>query len=309
MEKVKHLLHIKDLTKDDILDLIKKAQKIKANPKGYQKSLYEKELLLIFEVPSLRTRISFQTGIAQMGGSSINYYTIHSPWGHGKETVEDTARVISRYVDFVMIRMNSHKEFLKFAKNSSVPVINGLTSYEHPCQILSDFLTIKEKKDNIKKLAYFGDSNNNVTHSLIFACSLLGIDISIACPKDKDFSPLKSVIKTAEKFAKKSKIHITQNPKVAAKNADVIYTDSWMSYRIPKEEKDKREKILKPFRVTSSLMNLAKKDAIFMHCLPANRNHEVEAKVIDGPQSVILDQAENRLHMQKAIMLWLMNTH
>ena len=305
---MKNLISILDFNKNEILSLVKKAKEIKKNPEKYNKKLYEKVLLTFFALPSLRTELSFDVAMFKMGGEIIDYHSENSPWAHGKETIEDVSKVVSKYCDIVMIRMNEHEDLLKFAKNSNIPVINGLTSYEHPCQILSDLLTIYEKKNKLTKLkiAYFGDSLNNVTHSLIFACALLGIDINICCPKLKEFSPLQDVLEKARKITK-SKIVVTNNIKEAAKNADIIYTDTWISYRIPKSQYKKRIKILKKFQVNKKVMSYAKKDAIFMHCLPALRGQEVTSEVMDSRKSVVFQQAENRLHMQKALLLKLLN--
>ncbi|MEK6904061.1 MAG: ornithine carbamoyltransferase [Nanoarchaeota archaeon] len=295
----KHFIGIKDLPKKDILELIKKSAKIKRNPRKFHNSLYEKTLLTFFLRPSLRTKLSFDVAMFQMGGQVIDYQAETSPWAAGKESLEDFARVVSRYCDAVMIRMDSHEDLLKFAKNSTIPVINGLTSYEHPCQIIADLLTIQEKKGRLKgiKLAYVGDSNNNVTHSLMFAAQKLGMKMSIGCPKGSEFSPASSVRRLCKG------VLITNNPEKAVENADVIYTDSWMSYRIPKSQHTRRAKILRPYQVNKKLMKHTKKDAIFMHCLPALRGEEVTADVIDSKQSVVFDQAENRLHTEKAILL------
>lgn len=294
---MKNLLSINDLSKKEILNLINLGIKIKKNPKKYKNKAFEKVLLTFFSLPSLRTELSFDTAMFQMNGEVIDYHSESSPWAHGKESIEDVAKVVSRYCDLVMIRMNDHNELVKFAKNSKIPVINGLTSYEHPCQILSDLMTIYEKKGKLKglKLAYFGDANNNVTHSLINAANILGISMTIACPKNKEFNP-KIPLKKVKMFYNLE----------AAKDTDIIYTDSWFSYKVPKSQYKKRAKILKKFQVNKNVMKYAKKNAIFMHCLPALRGFEVTKDVIDGKQSIVFDQAENRLHMQKAIILKLL---
>ncbi len=306
---MKHLLSEKDLSPADINELITRALDIKKNPKKYKDAAFEKVLLTIFEAPSLRTRLSFETAMIQMGGDSINYQTMFSPWGVGKESIEDTAQTISRYVDLVMIRMHDHEEVVKFAESATIPVINGLTNYSHPCQLLGDLLTIQEKKGKLQglKLAYFGDGNNNVTHSLMMGCAKMGMHIAVACPKGRDYEPLPDVLQEAKNWAKKTNgsITITQYPKEAIKNADIIYTDSWMSYRVPKSLLKKRVEIFKAYQVTKKLFDKAPK-AIFMHCLPALRGHEMTAEVIDSKRSVVFDQAENRLHAQKAIILKLL---
>ncbi|HLC72122.1 MAG TPA: ornithine carbamoyltransferase [Candidatus Nanoarchaeia archaeon] len=306
---MKHLLSEKDLTSNEIKEILERAKDIKKSPKKYKDAAFEKVLLTIFEAPSLRTRLSFETAMIQMGGDSINYQTMFSPWGVGKESIEDTAHTISRYVDLVMIRMHDHQEVVKFAENASIPVINGLTNYSHPCQLLGDLLTIREKKGRLQglKLAYFGDGNNNVTHSLMMGCAKMGMHISIACPRGRDYEPLPTVVQEARIWAKKtnSSLTITQDPEEAIKSADVVYTDSWMSYRVPKAQLKKRVDIFKTYQVTKKLFDKAPR-AIFMHCLPALRGHEVTAEVIDSKRSVVFDQAENRLHAQKAIILKLL---
>ena len=296
---MKNLISILDLNKKEILDLINLSIKIKKNPNKFKNKLSGKILLTFFELPSLRTELSFDSAMFQLGGQIIDYHSESSPWAHGKESIEDVARVVSKYCDLVMIRMKDHDELIKFAKNSKIPVINGLTSYEHPCQILSDLMTIYEKKGKLKglKLAYFGDANNNVTHSLINAANILDINMTIACPDNKNFTP-KVPLKKVKMF------HNME----AAKNVDLIYSDSWFSYKIPKSQYKKRAKILRKFQVNKSVMKLAKKNATFMHCLPALRGFEVTKDVIDGKQSVVFDQAYNRLPMQKAIILKLLNS-
>lgn len=307
--KMKHLLSEKDLTPIEIREILDNAKDIKKNPKKYKNAAFEKVLLTIFEAPSLRTRLSFETAMIQMGGDSINYQTMFSPWGVGKESIEDTAHTISRYVDLVMIRMHDHEEVIKFAQNATIPIINGLTNYSHPCQLLGDLLTIQEKKGKLRglKLAYFGDGNNNVTHSLMMGGAKVGMHISVACPKGREYEPLAEVVQEAKIWAKKTNgsLTITQDPEEAVKNTDIVYTDSWMSYHIPKAQLKKRVDIFKPYQVTKKLFGKAPR-ALFMHCLPALRGHEMTADVIDSPRSIIFDQAENRLHAQKAIILKLL---
>ena len=305
---VRHFLCLRDFEKNEILFLLEKAAEIKAEPQKYANALKQKTLLMIFAKPSLRTRVSFEVGMTQLGGHAIYYNIATSPLGK-KETIADTAKTASRYVDLIMARLYEHSQLEELALNASVPVINALTNFNHPCQILADLLTIKEKKQKLQglTLAYFGDANNNVTHSLLYGCSKLGINIKIACPAEKEFMPMEKVVKEAEEFAKESnaEVVITHDAEEAARGVDVIYTDSWMSYHIAEEEKEKRISILKPYQVTKKLMELSN-NAIFMHCLPAERGMEVTAEVIDSAQSVVFDEAENRLHTQKALMVWLL---
>lgn len=297
-----NILSLEGFTKKKIEGLIGVAQDIKKDPKAYSWELEGQTLLSIFEKPSLRTRISFELAMKQLGGHTITIDSQSTPMGK-KESIEDTAKVVSRYADIIMARMYSHDDLIKLAKNASVPVINGLTDKFHPCQVLSDLLTIKEKKGTLEglKLAYFGDANNNVTHCLMIGCAIMGIDIHVACPNG--YMPAQEVLGKALELAAGTQVVVGTEPAKAAQNADILYTDSWMSYHVKEEEKAGRIKDLMPFQVTSELMKLANIDAIFMNCLPAQRGMEQSAEVIDGPQSIVFDQAENRLHMQKAILL------
>lgn len=304
----KDLIDISGFSKEEIENLVASAMHIKANPENYHDGLKGKTLLMIFEKPSLRTRVSFETGMTQLGGHAIYYDLSTSPMGK-KESVADTAKTASRYVNVIMARLYSHRQIQELAQNSSVPVINGLTRFSHPCQILADFQTIYEKKGTFSglKLAYLGDSNNNVTHSLLEGCAIVGIDITVGCPAGVDYEPDPRAVKFAQDASKTSgaKITITHNAEEAAADADIVYTDSWMSYHVPLEAESERVKIFMPYQVSSALMRRAKPDALFMNCLPAIRGMEQAADVIDGPQSIVFDQAENRLHMQKAILLML----
>lgn len=309
VKEPRHLLSLKDLSGKEILSLVELALKIKKNQHKYARALAGKNLLMFFEKPSLRTRLSFEVAMLQLGGHAIYYDLQGSPLGKGKESVEDTARVVSRYVDAVMARLYSHEDLKKIAANSSVPVINGLTDFSHPCQVLSDLLTIREKFGKLRrlKLSYLGDANNNVTHSLLFALPKVGMDLVVCCPVSREFKPAPEVVESAKEEVMKNStcLIISFNPE-EAKNSDIIYTDSWMSYHIPKEQEQRRISALQEYQVNSRLMQLAGKKAVFMHCLPAERGKEVTADVIDGARSIVLDQAENRLHMQKAILLWLL---
>ena len=269
-----------------------------------------KTLLMIFEKPSLRTRVSFETGMSQMGGHAIFYDTSTSPLGAGKESIEDTVKTVSRYVDLIMARLFEHSKVEEMAKFAAVPVINALTNFSHPCQILADLMTIQEKKGRLKglTLAYLGDSNNNVTHSLLFGCAKMEMNIRIGCPPGDQFGPNKKVLSEAVRISKKAgtEVKVTNDPVEAVQGADVVYTDSWMSYHIPPHELNERVRIFTPFQVNAKLMKHAARDAIFMNCLPALRGYEQTAEVIDGPQSVVFDEAENRLHVQKAVMIKLL---
>ncbi len=291
------------------MNLIKEGIRIKKNPERYHKKFFQKTLLTVFEAPSLRTRLSFEAAATQMGGHAIYYSTGESTLGK-KESMKEFAGCIARYADMIAARLFEHADLQGLAKYSDVPVINAMTNCEHPCQILGDLMTIQEKFGKLKglKLAYLGDGFNNVTNSLLYGCAISGMDIAVASPKGKEYEPDKNVLKTAEKFASKSNssVIIAQSPLEAVKNADVVYTDSWMSYRIPQNQEQKRIRVFGAYQVNKKIMSHAHKNAVFMHCLPAKRGHEVTDDVIDSKQSIIFDQAENRMHIQKAIMLWLM---
>jgi ornithine carbamoyltransferase len=291
----RHFLTDDDLSKEEVERLFKLAAELKARP--VQPLLPSKNLAMIFAKPSTRTRVSFEVGITQLGGSAL-YLGMNDLQLKRGETIADTARTLSRYVDGIMARLFDHADIVELAKYSSVPVINGLTNSYHPCQALADYMTIKEKKGRLEglKLVFLGDGANNVATSLIRTGAKLGVQVVIAAPKE--FWPKKEILKG-------TKTKVTDKPKEAVRGADVIYTDVWVSMG-DEAEAAKRKELLEPFQVNSSIMKLAKKDAIFMHCLPAHRGEEVTSDVIDGPQSAVWDQAENRLHTQKALMVMLM---
>jgi ornithine carbamoyltransferase len=305
---VRNLLKISDLNKEECLKVIQKGIEIKKNPKKFNNSLEGETLLMLFEKPSLRTRISFETGMQQLGGHAIFYSIKDSPLGV-KENISDTAKVASRFVDIIAARVYKRQDIWDLAKYADVPIINMLDDFAHPCQILGDFQTIKEKKGDLerKRLGYFGDAHNNVTYDLMRMCALFGWKMHIACPEAPEYSPELEVLNEVNELSKKTgaEIAVVHNAMDVADNSDIIYTDSWMSYGIPKEQEDERKKAFMPYQVTSAIMNAAKTDAIFMNCLPAMRGYEQTAEVIDGSQSIVFDQAENRLHIQKAIMLFL----
>ncbi len=307
---MQHLITLESWTTRQILDLLDLADRIKAKPQDFRDAMQRKTLLMIFEKPSLRTRVSFETGCTQLGGHAIFYDLATSPLSSGKENVADLVRVVSRYVDLIMGRLFEQEHIEEMAHLATVPVINALTNYEHPCQILADLQTIREKKGRLEglKLAYLGDGNNNVTHSLLFGCTKAGMHVSVGCPRGEEYEPLATVLASAKKTAKKNgtQVEVTSDAFEAARGADVIYTDSWMSYHIPQHKQESRLKVFTPYQVNAKLMKTAAKEALFMNCLPAVRGYEQTAEVIDGPQSVVFDEAENRLHIQKAIMLTLL---
>ncbi len=302
---MKHLISLKDWSAETIFDVLDLAVKVKAAPAQYADVLKQKTLLMIFEKPSLRTRISFEAGMTQLGGHAIYYDMSTSPMGGGKETIKDSIKVVSRMCDIVMARLFKHEDILEMAQFATIPVINALTDNSHPCQILADLLTIQEKKGSLKglTLAYLGDGHNNVTHSLMYGCSKIGMNIRVGSPKGH--MPAVEITEQCREFAKTSgtTLLITEDAAAAVHGADVVYTDSWMSYHIPKEEEAARVEIFKPYQVNSERMAHADREAIFMNCLPARRGAEQTAEVIDGKQSVVFDEAENRLHAQKAVLL------
>jgi ornithine carbamoyltransferase len=249
--------------------------------------------------------------MARLGGQAIGFDRAGSPWGAGRETAGDTARTLSLYADAIMARLFSHAELLDLAAHATVPVINGQTDLEHPCQALGDLLTLQERFGGLEglRLAYVGDAQTNVVHSLLEAFPKLGIHVSIGCPKAKEFEPDADVLARARRNAGGSgaRVEVVHDPLAAVAGADAVYTDTWLSYNVPAGQRDARERALVPFRVTSALMRLAHPDAVFMHCLPAWRGNELDADVLDGPQSIVFAQAENRLHTEKAILLSLIH--
>ncbi len=296
-----------DFTAAELYEFINIAKEIKKKPNSFKNSLKGKTLAMIFQKPSTRTRVSFEVAMYQLGGLALFLSSSELQLGRG-ETISDTARVLSRYVDAIAARTYSHNDIIELAKFSTVPVINGLSDLLHPCQALADFFTVMEKKNHFQgiKFSYIGDGNN-VCHSLLIGASILGINISVATPQN--YKPSEEIINIAKRNAKESgaSIEITNNPEEAATASDVIYTDVWVSMGQEKEREEKL-KAFEGLQVNKKLFSLAKPDAIFMHCLPAHRGEEVSEDVIDSKNSVIFDQAENRLHVQKAILVKLMSS-
>ncbi|MCD6097319.1 ornithine carbamoyltransferase [bacterium] len=302
--KGKDFITITDFTADEVKDVIARGMILKHMSAWGEgpKPLAGKAGALIFHKPSLRTRVSFQVGIAQLGGSSV--YLTDAEIGFGKrESIEDIARVLSRYVDFIVIRTFSQEDVEKLGKYSSVPVINALTDLTHPCQVMGDALTIMEKFGYIEgvPITYIG-APNNIANSWLNLASLLPMNLRIATAEG--LAPDEEILKRAT-GAKKSKISILHDPKEAVKGAKVIYTDVWASMH-EKQKSEERSKLLASFQVNRTLLASASPDAIVMHCLPAERGREITDEVMDGPHSVVFDQAENRLHVQKAIIMHLM---
>lgn len=298
-------LSVLDFTQGEIMETFSLASSMKANIPQHLNDLRGKALAMIFEKPSLRTRTSFDIGIQQLGGFSL--YLSPAEINLGKrESVYDVAKNLERMVQGIMIRTFAHQIVVDMANYAGIPIINGLTDYSHPCQAMADFLTVLEVKKSFDglKLTYVGDGNN-VAHSLMFAGARLGVNVTIGCPKG--YEPNEKAVKDATEAAKDTgaRIVVENDPYVAVKNADVVYTDVWASMGQEAEAAERR-KIFLPYQVNENLMGAAKDDAIFMHCLPAHRGDEVTDGVIDAPYSVVFQEAENRLHVQKAIMFKLM---
>ncbi len=296
----KDLLNFHDLTADDFALIWEKAAKLKKDLKEGRPhpSLKGKTLGMIFDKSSTRTRISFEVGMYQLGGIALFLSSRDTQIGRG-ESIADTARMASVYLNGIMIRTFAQEAVEEFARHASIPVINGLTDLLHPCQILSDLFTIKEKQGSYEgiKVAYIGDGNN-VANSWIEAAAKLPFELAIACPEGYD--PDKNVMAKAMQEAKKG-ITIQRELAAAAKNADILYTDVWASMG-QEAENEQRKKVFKNFQINAQVLKEAKKDAMVMHCLPAHRGEEITADVLEGPQSIVIDQAENRLHVQKAIL-------
>jgi ornithine carbamoyltransferase len=303
----KDLISIHDLTSAEISQIFDLAADLKNKQKKQEKHeyLWAKSMAMIFEKPSTRTRVSFEIGMWQLGGLAINLEQEATGLGV-RESVGDVAKTLSRYADAILIRTFEHAKVIELAKHTEIPVINGLSDLLHPCQALADFFTVREKKGDLKglKFAYVGDGNN-VCHSLMFAAAKMGMNMTIATPRG--YEPNEQMIQLAFEDGKSAGVEmdILNDPVIAAENADVIYTDVWASMGQEKESK-KRKKVFSKFQVNQDLVKLAKKDAIIMHCLPAHRGEEITDEVLDGPQSVVFDQAENRLHVQKAILTLLL---
>jgi ornithine carbamoyltransferase len=303
----KDFLSLKDLGKEEILSILDLSKDLKRALKNGKSSQLLKgiTLAMIFQKPSTRTRLSFETGIVQLGGTAIYLSSNDLQLARG-ESIEDTARTLSLYVDLIMARVYAHSDIEKLAAYSSVPVINGLSDTFHPCQILADLLTIQEQKSTFNglKVAWIGDGNN-VCNDLVLGCSKIGINLSIACPPG--FEPNDDVLNVARQEASNNstEISITDDPLEAVRDADVLATDTFISIGKDEERKRREEIFLPRYQVNSDLLRSAKKDCIFMHCLPASRGREVTSEVIDGKSSVVWDQAENRLHVQKALMCML----
>ena len=299
-----HLLSLADLSYEELIDILDIASDLKEKRARGKTStgLKNKSLAMIFEKSSTRTRVSFEVAMTELGGHSIylNYRDIQL--GRG-ESVADTARVMGRYVHAIMARVYKHETLIGLSKYATVPVINGLSDLEHPCQVLADLLTIREYKRKLKGLnfSWIGDGNN-VCNSAILACALTGMKITVACPEG--YEPNSEILNKARDIG--GTVNVIRDPLKAAKNADILYTDVWVSMG-DEEEYEQRLRDFKPYQINSKLLEQAKHDVMVLHCLPAHRGEEITAEVVDGPNSAVFDQAENRLHAQKALLLKLLS--
>ena len=301
----KDLIAIKDISKDEIDELLELAQALKVSASDYYEKLKGKSLGLIFQKPSNRTRVSFEVGMYQLGGYTVYLGPDDIKLGT-REATKDIAQTLSRYLDIIVARTFSHREVIGLAENATIPVINGLSDLLHPCQGLADIFTIKEKFGQLEGLnmAYIGDGNN-VLHSLLYAVSITGVNIKIAVPKG--YGPDKVILAEASEIAKAkgSKVELFHDKESAASGADILYTDVWVSMG-QEADKEKRFNDFKDFQINLDLLKKARPECVVMHCLPAHRGEEITDEVLDGPHSIVFDQAENRLHMQKAILLQLL---
>ena len=296
---------IADLSSGEVRAILKLGHDVKRNPRDYRHALDAKQMVLMFEKASLRTRLSFETGINTLGGNAIFVDHTSSPLGE-RESVSDVAKNVERWVDIIVLRTYAHDTITEMAANSRVPVVNALSDFEHPCQALADFMTLQEHFGTAKGLnfTYLGDGNN-VCHSLMLTGAQLGANVTIATPRG--YSPDIEIVTLAREIAASNgcEVRLTQDPQASVEAADAVYTDVCVSMGM-EHESTKRAPIFRPFQVNDALMQKAQSYAVFMHCLPARRNAEVTDTVLDGPQSIVFDQAENRLHAQKALLLLLL---
>jgi ornithine carbamoyltransferase len=297
------LISLKELDANEILSILDTADTFKKERKSglLRKPLQDKTLALIFQKPSTRTRISFEVAMKELGGNTVVLHSSEMQLSRG-ETIEDTARVLSKYVHAAMLRVIKHRDLLRFAEAADIPVINGLSDLYHPCQILADLQTIREAKGRLRglKIAWVGDGDNNVANTLIVASAKLELNLNLACPRE--YQPREEVLQ----YARNADLRITEDPIEAVTDADVVITDTFISMGMEAEREKRLSTFLPKYQVNKRLMELAKQDAIFMHCLPAHRGEEVSEEVIDGRWSVVWEEAENRLHTQKAIVYHLL---
>jgi ornithine carbamoyltransferase len=303
---MKHILSDFDLSSQELKEVLELSEKIKANPGDYGDVMKNKTLIMLFELASLRTRISFESGMNQLGGHAI-FYSVEGGGFTRSETISDGVKNLDRYVDFIMARVLKQEAMEKIGAAATIPSINGMTEVYHPCQTMADLLTIMEHKGKLKglKIAYVGDGGCNTANSTMIGCSSAGMDVTIVCPDSPKYSPADWVLKKVKEHTGKT-VKVSHDPAKGLAGADVIYTDVWVSAGM-EEEKEARLKAFLPFQVDMGMVKKAKGDCIVMHCLPAHRGYEITNEVIDSPQSVVFDQAGNRMHAQKGLLVWLIN--
>jgi ornithine carbamoyltransferase len=301
----RNFLSIDDLTPEELLGLLDLSAQVKASPSSYSGRLSGRAVAMIFEKPSTRTRVSFEVGLASLGAHPLALSSVELQLGRG-ETIEDTGRVLSRYVDAVVLRTFGQERLEGLAKTARVPIVNALSDFEHPCQCLADLFTVKERKGQLAglTLAYLGDGNN-VAHSLLIGGAMVGMTVRVATPLG--YEPIPQVVQRAQEIGEETGggASVTNDPAEATKGADVLYTDVWASMGQEGEAAERRL-VFQAFQLNQEAVDGAAEDVIVMHCLPAHRGQEITDEVIDGPHSVVWDQAENRLHTQKALLLWLL---
>jgi ornithine carbamoyltransferase len=302
---MKHLLSDFDLSRDEVYEIMKLSERIKRNPEKYGDSLKGKTLVMLFELASLRTRISFEAGMNRLGGHAI-FYSIEGGGFTRSETLEDGVKNLNKYVDCIMARVLKQEVIEHIGAAATIPVINGMTEIYHPCQNLADLLTIKEKKGGPEglKIAYVGDGGCNTANSTMIGCSSVGMDVTVVCPDYPKYSPSPEIISKIGEHSG-GEITVSHDPAKGVAEADVIYTDVWVSAGM-EEEKKQRMEAFPPFQVNSKLVSRAKPDCIVMHCLPAHRGYEITNEVMDSANSVVFDQAGNRMHAQNGLLFWLL---
>ena len=300
-----HLLSDFDLTRKQVVEILDLSSEIKENPGEHSDSMKNKTLIMLFELASLRTRISFEAGMNRMGGHAI-FYSIAGGKFTRSETLEDGVKNLNEYVDAIMVRALKQEAVERIGSAATIPVINGMTERFHPCQNLADLLTIKEKKGDLEglKIAYTGDGWCNTANSTVIGCSSVGMDVTVVCPDHPKYSPDPEILAKAKAHSG-GEITVSHDPAEGVAGADVIYTDVWVSAGM-EEEKKKRMEAFPPFQVNSELVSKAKPDCIVMHCLPAHRGYEITDEVMDAPQSVVFQQAGNRMHAQNGLLYWLL---
>ena len=302
---MKHLLSDFDLSRDEVHEILKLSERIKRNPEKYGDSLEGKTLVMLFELASLRTRISFEAGMNRLGGHAI-FYSIEGGGFTRSETLDDGVKNLNKYVDCIMARVLKQEAIERIGAAATIPVINGMTEVYHPCQNFADLLTIKEKKGGPEglKIAYVGDGGCNTANSTMIGCSSVGMDVTVVCPDYPKYSPSPEIISKIGEHSG-GEITVSHDPAKGVAGADVIYTDVWVSAGM-EEEKKQRMEAFPPFQVNSKLVSGAKPDCIVMHCLPAHRGYEITSEVMDSANSVVFDQAGNRMHAQNGLLFWLL---